>query len=405
MKRFRSRSVLQDAPGLATGWTAFHKVLMTLDMTHPSIVDLARCAKRRLPKFVWDYLDSGTGEERTLAANRAALDQVGFLPDILKGPLETDLSTELLGETWAMPVGVAPVGMGGLMYPEGELVVAEAATQAGVPFALSTVASMTPEQVGPQVAGRGWFQLYPPGDPDIRRDMLARAWGSGFRTLVLTADLAVASRRERLRRAGITNPMKLSPQVILDAALHPFWALPMLKQGIPQLATLKKYAEVQTSRPGTAHIGYMLRTAPNADYVKALRDEWDGALVVKGVLDPRAAATLPGLGVDAVWVSNHGGRQFDAGPVALDMLGPIKDAVGDLPVIFDGGIMSGTDVLRALAKGADFTFLGRAPYLGLAAFGADGAAHVFDILKASIEADLGQMALTRPADARERMIV
>ena len=377
---------------------------MTLDMTHPSIADLARRARRRLPSFVWEYLDSGTGDDLARDLNRAALDKVRLRPDVLKGPRETDLATEFLGETWALPVGVAPVGMSGLIWSQGERTIAKAATAAGIPYCLSTVASMTPEAVGPHTGGRGWFQLYPPGDPEIRRDMLDRAWAAGFRTLVLTADVAVASRRERLRRAGISNPMKMTPRVVLDAALHPAWALTMASSGIPRLETLEKYAEIQTSRPGTSHIGYLLRCVPDQDYVKALRDEWQGKLVVKGVLDAEAASALPGLGVDAIWVSNHGGRQFDGAPAGLDALPAIRSAVGDLPLIYDGGIASGTDILRAIALGADFTFVGRAPHYGLAAFGARGVAHVFEILKASIEADLGQMALARPIEARSRLV-
>lgn len=376
---------------------------MTLDMTHPSVADLKRRAKRRVPKFVWEYLDSGTGDDTARDRNRAALDAVTFKTGILKGPQETNLETHFLGETWGLPVGVAPVGMSGLIWPGGETTIAKAATAAGVPYCLSTVAATTPEAVGPHTGGRGWFQLYPPGDADIRRDMLARAWDAGFRTLVLTADVAVASRRERLRRAGISNPMRMTPRVIVDAALHPAWALATLKSGIPRLETLEKYAEVDSARPGTAHIGYQLRCVPDQEYLKALRDEWQGNLVVKGVMTPEDAAPLSHLGVDAIWVSNHGGRQFDGAGAGLEALEKIRADLPDAKLIYDGGIASGTDILRAIALGADFTFVGRAPHYGLGAFGATGVAHIFDIFKASIEADLGQMALSRPVEVRKRL--
>ncbi len=373
-------------------------------MSHPSIADLARRAKRRLPSFVWEYLDSGTGDDRARDRNRTALDQLTFKTGILQGPKETNLKTRFLDEVWDLPIGVAPVGMSGLIWPQGEKIIAKAATQAGIPYCLSTVASMTPEDVGPHTNDRGWYQLYPPGDPEIRRDMLRRAWDTGFRTLVLTADVSVASRRERLRRAGISNPMKLRPRTMIDAARRPAWALATLSHGIPRLKTLEKYAETQTSRPGTSHIGYLLRTVPDHAYVKALRDEWKGSLVVKGVLGTEAALALPALGVDAVWVSNHGGRQFDGAPSGLAVLPDIRAALPDTPLIYDGGIETGTDILRAIALGADFTFVGRAPHYGLAAFGQKGVAHVFSILKSSLEADLGQMALERPIEARGRLL-
>ncbi len=377
---------------------------MDLDLSYPSIADLARRAKRRLPSFVWEYLDSGTGDDKARDRNRSALDEVLFRTGILQGPKDTDLATDLLGDTWSLPVGVAPVGMSGLIWPEGEKIIAAAATRAGVPYCLSTVASMMPEDVGPHTGGRGWYQLYPPGDPEIRRDMLDRAWSAGFRTLVLTADVSVASRRERLRRAGISNPMKITPKAVIDAALHPAWALATASHGIPRLRTLEKYAEIQSSRPGTAHIGYLLRTVPDENYVKALREEWKGNLVVKGVLGAGAAKKLPDLGVDAIWVSNHGGRQFDGAAPGLTALPAIRAALPDTPLIYDGGIASGTDILRAIALGADFTFVGRAPHYGLAAFGASGVEHVFEIFKASLEADLGQMALVRPIETRDRLV-
>ena len=376
---------------------------MTLDMTHPAISDLARRARRRLPRFVWEYIDSGTGDDTATANNRPALDAVRLVPKPLGGNVSPVLETELMGESYSLPVGFAPVGMSGLIWPGAEVTLAKVATKARVPYCLSTVAAATPEEVGPHTGGRGWFQLYAPGDAEIRADMLKRAWDSGFNTLILTADVPVASRRERLRRAGITNPMKITPRIFLDCALHPEWSLARLPRGIPRLVTLDRYADTGTSRSGTEHIGYLLRTAPDAEYLKALRDLWPGRLVVKGVLDPAAAKGMAALGADAIWVSNHAGRQFDAAPAAIDALPLVREAVGpEMPLIFDSGIASGTDILRAFALGADFTFVGRAPHYGLAAFGERGVAHVLDILRASLEADMGQMGISRPGDARTR---
>jgi len=377
---------------------------MTLDMTHPAIADLAARARRKLPRFVWEYLESGTGDDAAVAANRTALDAVRLVPQPLAGNVAPVLETDLMGRTYALPVGLAPVGMSGLVAPGAEVTLAKAAAKARVPYCLSTVSATTPEKVGPHAGGMGWFQLYPPGDAEIRANMLKRAWNAGFHTLVLTVDVPIASRRERLRRAGITNPMKITPRVFLDCALHPEWALTRLPHGVPRLETLEKYAEIGTNRPGTAHIGYLLRTAPDDDYLKALRDIWQGKLVVKGVLDANAAKRMGGLGADAIWVSNHGGRQFDAAPPSIEALPRLREAVGpDVPLIFDSGISSGTDILRAFALGADFTFVGRAPHYGLAAFGPRGVDHVLDIFRASLEADLGQMGIARPSEAPARL--
>ncbi|MEM9708540.1 MAG: alpha-hydroxy acid oxidase [Pseudomonadota bacterium] len=375
---------------------------MRLVDTHPSINDLAARAKRRVPHFVWEYLASGTGEEGALVRNRAALDAVTLVPAALQDPPTPRLETELLGETQKLPFGFAPVGMSGLIWPGAEAMLARAANAAGIPYCLSTVAAATPEEIGPLTEGKGWFQLYAPGAPEIRKDLLDRARAAGFRTLVLTADLPTASRRERLRRAGITNPMRITPRVLADCARRPAWSLAVLKNGMPRLATLEAYADTSAAQPGTAHVGYQMRTAPDLDYLKALRDLWDGPLVVKGVLDPEFCGQLDGIGVDAIWVSNHGGRQFDAAPAAIDALPEVKAAAGALPVLFDSGILSATDILRAFALGADYTFLGRAPHYALAAFGNVGISHMISILKTGLEADLGQLGIAHPAEALSR---
>lgn len=377
---------------------------MSLDVSHPSIADLARTAKRRIPRFAWEYLDSGTGEDTAVARNRAALDAVTLMPDVLCGKREVDLSVEMMGRRYPLPFGFAPVGMSGLIWPGAEEILARLAAKEGIPYCLSNMAAETPETVGKRVGDQGWFQLYPPGDPDIRRDICGRARDAGFHTLILTVDVAVPSRRERLQRARLTNPMRMTPRVILQAALRPRWSLDILGRGIPRLKTLEKYAETKTARSGTAHAGYLLRTAPDWDYLAALRDEWEGPLVVKGVMQPEAAARMAGMGVDAIWASNHGGRQFDAAPASLDALAAVKEAAGGLPVIWDSGVRSGTDILRALALGADFVMVGRAIHYGVAAFGAEGAAHAVDILRKSMLADMGQMGIDRLADLPGRIV-
>lgn len=378
---------------------------MDLDMDYPALADLAARARRRMPKFVWEYLESGTGDDSAKDRNEAALSGVLLQPGILGGAQEIDLSTKFLGREYAAPVGIAPVGMSGLIWPGAEAILARLAAVERLPYALSTVTVATPEDLAGHIADQGWFQLYPPGDLDIRRDLLKRAKDAGFHTLILTTDVAKASRRERQRRAQLRQPMKVTPSIFAQAFLRPHWSLSILQNGRPRLATLEKYGDIKTSRPGTAHIGYLLRTAPDWDYLASLRDEWDGALIVKGITDPKPAQRLLAAGTDAIWVSNHGGRQFEAAPSCIDALIDIRAAVGpDYPLIYDGGIRSGTDVLRAIACGADFVMLGRAWHHGVAAFGARGAAHVLHILKEGMAADMGQLPIQRPPEARGRLL-
>ncbi|WP_422074538.1 alpha-hydroxy acid oxidase [Tranquillimonas rosea] len=377
---------------------------MDLDLSHPAISDLRDRARRRLPHFVWEYLDSATGDQSSRNRSEEALDSVVLRPAILAGAPERDTATRLLGHEYALPVGLAPVGMSGLVWPDAERHLARLAAEQGLPFCLSNVAAETPEDIGPETGGRGWFQLYPPGDPEIRRDLMRRAKDAGFHTLILTADVPVASRRERQRRARLSNPMKVTAPILAQIVQKPAWALGMARMGMPRLKTLEPYAKggAGGARPSTEHIGYLLRCAPDWDYLRAVRDEWDGPLVVKGVLDPEAAQRLAGL-ADAVWVSNHGGRQFEAAPAPAAILPAIREAVGpDMPVIADGSIRSGTDILRLMARGADFVMIGRAVHYGLAAFGPAGAAHAIHVLREGLLADMGQMGLATPSQSRGR---
>ena len=364
---------------------------MDLHARYPALSDLRQRAKQRLPKFVWDYLDSATGGAATKRLNRSALDRIGFMPSILHGEFVPDLSTELFGHRFPLPFGIAPVGMSGLIWPDAEAHLARTAARVGLPYSLSTVASQNPEDLSPHLGENAWFQLYPPRDPEIRTDMLNRARDAGFKGLILTVDVPVASRRERLTRSGLTNPPRLTPRLMAQVACRPAWAMGMARRGMPNMRMLDKYKDTTAKGlSSTAHVGYLLRTSPDWDYVKWLRDAWDGPFLIKGVLRPDDATQLEQIGADAIWVSNHAGRQFDAAPATIDMLPGIRAATG-LPVIFDSGIENGIDILRALALGADFVMLGQAFHLALAALGPKGIDHLIDILAKDLTANMGQL--------------
>lgn len=363
---------------------------MDLHAKYPAMSDLRAKAKTRLPKFVWEYLDSATGDERTQARNRAALDARLMMPSVLHGEFEPDLSVRLLGADLPLPFGIAPVGMSGLIWPDAETHLARAAAEAGIPYSLSTVATKTPEDLAPVLGTNAWFQMYPPRDANIRADMLRRAREAGFKTLILTVDVPVASRRERQVRSGLTTPPRLTPRLMAQVAIRPVWAMGMARMGMPRMRMIDSYTENVSGLPSNQHAGYMLRTSPDWDYVRWLRDAWDGPFVVKGVSRPEDAKALEKEGADAIWISNHAGRQFDGAPGTLDVLDRVRAATR-LPIIMDGGFEGGLDILRALSMGASFVMFGRAWHYALAALGAKGPAHLVDILRADMTANMGQL--------------
>lgn len=373
---------------------------MDLDHRYPALSDLRALARRRLPPFVWDYVDSATGSESVKHLNRAALDAQRLTPAVLGGPIKPDLTTPLLGLAHSAPFGIAPIGMSGLIWPGAEAALARLAADRRIPYGLSTVATRLPEEIGPLSGEMGWFQLYPPADTGIRADLLKRARASGFRVLVLTVDVPAPSRRERQRRADLAIPPKKTPRMIWQAATHPRWALGTLQHGIPRLRLMDGYLKIDKDAPSTAHAGYLLRVNPDWDYVRALRDLWDGPLVLKGILRPEDAARAAAEGADAVWASNHAGRQFDGCPATIDVLPAIRAAIPGTPLIADGGVEGGLDILRMIARGADFVMLGRAWHYALAALGPEGAAHLDHILREDLIANLHQLGRVRPSDLR-----
>ena len=377
---------------------------MTLHNTYPAISDLKSRARKRIPHFVWEYLDSATGSEITQARNRSKFDEILLNPSILHGEFTPDLATSFLGRDYPLPIGIAPVGMSGLIWPDAERMLARTAAAQGIPYTISTVATQTPEDVAGDIGDQGWFQIYPPRDADIRADMLKRARDAGFHTLVMTVDVPVASRRERQTRGGLQQPPRLTPRLAIQAAQCPAWLAGIRKTGMPRMKLMDSYAQQQTALPSTQHVGYLLRTSPDWDYVDKLREEWDGPLIVKGVSLPEDAAALEAKGVDALWISNHAGRQFDGGPATIEQL-PLVRAATSLPLIMDSGIEGGLDIIRAIALGADFVMLGRAFHYGLGAMGEPGAAHVLDILRQDMIANMGQLGTKtlRELDSHLRM--
>lgn len=370
--------------------------------TYPGIWDLEKKAQKRIPFVAWEYLQSGTGYEKALERNRDRLNAITLLPRFMKGDLKVDLSTQLFGKTYQAPFGVAPVGLTGLMWPKAELMLAKMAQKCQIPFSLSTVATQIPEAVGPLAGDMGWFQLYPPREPGLRDNLLRRAKENGFHTLVITADVPSPSRRERTKRAGLKTPPKITPRFIWQGITHPAWSLATLRAGLPRLRTVASYSPSNDLKAVEEFVRFKFRGDLDWEYVKEVRNLWEGPIVLKGLLHPEDAEKAIAIGMDGIGVSNHGGRQFDGAPAAIDALPAMVEVIkGKAAILFDSGIRSGLDMIRAFALGAEFVLLGRAYMYGVAALGKYGPEHTTAILKADLINNMEQLGIKTIEEAQQ----
>jgi L-lactate dehydrogenase (cytochrome) len=373
---------------------SYEKRKIELSNKYPAIEDLMGKAKKRIPNVAWEYLSSGTGAEVLLQRNRDALKEIIFLPRFCKGALDVDTQTSLFNQTYDAPIGIAPVGLTGLMWPKVEHYLAASARRANIPFTLSTVATETPETTGKLVGDMGWFQLYPPKDFDMAKSLLNRAKESGFHTLMITADVPMASKRERTKRAGLSMPPRITPRMIWEGITHPVWSYYTLLHGIPRLRTVEHYTNNNDMKFVSGFAGNRLGGTLDWDYCKRLKELWKGPVVLKGILHPDDAAQAIDIGLDGIGVSNHGGRQFDGGPASIEALPAIVETVkGRVPIIFDSGIYSGLDIMKALYLGADFVLAGRAFVAAVAAIGQYGGDHAAHILIDDLKNNMTQLGV------------
>jgi len=365
-------------------------------MLAASFEDFRDRAARRLPRFLFDYIDGGANDERTLAANVGDLAAVGLRQRVLRDASRQDLTTTLLGEAVALPVVLGPVGLAGLAAPRGECLALAAARQAGVPFTLSTVSVCAVEELAARVGAPFWFQLYLAKDRGFVRSMLERARAAGCRVLVITVDIPVPGRRARDYRSGLAGAPGLGGSLrrLAQALQRPRWSLEVGLGGRP--LSLGNVASELGDRSGLQDfLGWTARNFdPSVTWrdLEFVRDAWDGPVVIKGILDPGDARDAVQFGADAVVVSNHGGRQLDGVSSTVRALGPVRDAVeGRATVLVDGGVRSGLDVFRMIASGAEGVLLGRMWVYALAAGGQAGVARMLELLREDLRV---AMALT-----------
>lgn len=363
----------------------------TLDHRFPSIASMERAAQRRAPKFAWDYVAGGIGAEDNAARNVSDFSRVRFVPKYLQDPVEPDTTTKIFGRKYEAPFGPGPVGLSGLMWPETPMHIARGAAAHGLPSGLSSVATNSVEEVGAIMGGDLWLQLYPMKDHAAEEDVLKRHTAIGGEVLMITVDVPAATRRQRDIGNGLSVPPRQDLRTYYQAATHPAWALETVRKGMPTFRTITRYMDDNGQDVGT-YLRQILGGHVSVDDLKRYRELWKGKLIIKGVLGLDDVRTAMDIGADGIVVSNHGGRQLDAAPTAVDVLPQIRQLVGGkMAILVDGGVRTGLDIARYLALGADFVLLGRPLVFACAAMGGEGPKHALEVLRQEFTTTLAQI--------------
>lgn len=367
---------------------------------YPSIDDLRNRAKKKMPRFAFEYLDGGCNEDVNLLRNTTEIREVSLIPKYLTSYKGNDLKTELFGHVYDAPFGIAPVGLQGLMWPNATEVLAKAAHKHNIPFILSTVTTSSIERVSELTEGKAWFQLYHPAKDEHRDDILKRAEAAECPVLVLLCDVPSFGFRPRDIRNGLSMPPRMTLTNMMQILGHPDWALNTLKYGQPNFETLKPYMPKRLDLKGLGgFMDQMFSGRLDEEKIARIRDKWKGKIVLKGVASEEDAEKSVRLGLDGIIVSNHGGRQLDAGESTIKPMTRIAAKFGDqIKVMMDSGMRSGPDVARSIASGAEFTFMGRSFMYGVGALGKEGGDHTISLLKTQLQQVMEQVCCERIAD-------
>ncbi len=373
---------------------------------YPAIDDLRTKAKRKVPRFAFEYLDGGCNEDVNLHKNTAQLHDVELKPRYLSKHSGSSMKTNLFGHEYDAPFGIAPVGLQGLMWPGAPEILAQAAAEHNIPFILSTVTTASIESIGKITEGKAWYQLYHPADMNLRDDILDRAAASGYKVLVLLCDVPSFGYRPRDIRNGLAMPPRMTLTNMLQIMGRPEWALRTLLHGQPAFATMKKYMPKNLNMKQLgAYMNQTFSGRLNEERIKPIREKWKGKIILKGVASVEDTEMAMRLGLNGIIVSNHGGRQLDAGEASVKSLQTIVEQYQHkITIMMDSGIRSGVDVARAMACGADFTFLGRTFMYSVAALGKQGGNHAIGILKTQLQQIMEQLCCEKTGDFKNHLL-
>ena len=366
-----------------------------------SIKDARELSRKRLPKLVFDFIDGASGDEKLAEINSIALDQIRLEPKVLRNVEKRSLKKKVLGYEFNFPFGFAPMGMTNLSWPGADSMLAAESARNNIPTCVSMASTTTLEKMYELSEGHSWMQLYIFQDENFVMELLERAKNTGYEVVILTVDVPVLSRRTRDDKNGFSYPFKIGPKQFFDFATHPTWSLSTLMSGIP------KPMNYVTSKSGDG-IFKRKESRGSTDWntLKRVRDKWKGKLIVKGVMSPDDAVKIKEAGADAIQVSNHGGRQLDSATAAINMLPLIRKSVGsNFPLIFDSGIRSGSDIVRALAFGADYTMIGRPVMYAMGADGKKGLRRIVEIIKEEVSTTLGLVGLNDINDVTSEIVI
>ncbi len=371
--------------------SSYHREMMKMkdyfNTNYPDVEYLRRKAKFNLPKFAFEYVDGGCNIEMALKRNTHDIRQIELIPYYLRDYNSISLKTTLFGETYDAPFGISPVGLQGLIWPNAPEILAKAAFEQNIPFVLSTVSTSPIEKIAEITEGKVWFQLYHPVDEAITDDLLKRCEAAGIKTLVLLSDVPTFAYRPKEIRNGLAMPPKMTWRNMVEIMLSPHWALATLKKGQPQFETLTKY---MSGSMDMHHLALFMDKTFNGrlseDKVARLRDKWKGNLVLKGLSTVEDSQKAISLGLDGIIISNHGGRQLDAGPSTISKSIEIMEKCkGQITIMMDSGIRDGADIARTLSTGIEFAFLGRSFMYGVGALGDHGGHHTINMLKKQLQ--------------------